>query len=199
MPTFQAADPEQERLLGVACAEALAAARWDHADLATRRPGADVSAMLLAKGAECALSPIGRDQLLSLALERVGTGDDSLAPLVDPRVEADRRTGIAVEVFRLGPHSASETRRLVEAIQVREAAPEVRTSRARLARRLRQEAALHEMLWDHPAIPAGPGVRLAMLCTIPQLRDRADELTAGCAWLRGLMMMADRARRGSSR
>lgn len=186
--------------LDAACAEALAAARWDEADLSTRRPGADVSALLLAEAAECALSPLARDQLLSLAIERVVDRGDQDGPLLGREVDADACAAIARQVFALGPNRASATDALVESIEGRllhrlgdETGP------WRLAASLREDAELHEMLWDHPAIPAGPGIRLAMLCAIPRLRDRADELMAAApGWLRGLDRMAGWARRGRS-
>lgn len=199
MPTSP--PPDKARvLLDAACAEALAAARWDEADLSTRWPGVEAGSLMLAKAAECALSPIARDQLLSLAIERVIDDRDPTAPLLQPEAEVDRRAEIARLVFALGPHRSSETEALVRSIEERHAHRlEDRAPPARLAIFLRDDAALHETLWDHPDIPAGPDIRLAMLCAVPRLRDRADELTAmRSGWLRGLMKMAGPTRRGRS-
>jgi hypothetical protein len=185
-------------ILEAACAEALAAARWDEVDLSTRWPGADAGALLLAKAAECALSPIARDQLLSVAIERVVAGGDPGGPLLAARPDPDERARIAKEAFAYGPNRASETEALVAAIEDRHARPaHGGIDAVELAARLREDAVLHELLWDHPDLPAGHQIRLAMLCAIPRLIDRADELTAGRPrWLRGLMRMAGSARHG---
>ena len=198
MPTSPSRPESAASLLDAACAEALAAARWDEAELSTRWPGAEARALLLAKAAECALSPIARDQLLTLAIERVidGVPDGSLLG-----VEADgERTEIARAVFALGPHRSSDSDALVAAVEERHARRlERRASATRLASGLREDAALQEALWDHPGIPAGAEVRLAMLCAVPRLRDRADEMTmTRLGLLRGLMTMAGLARRGRS-
>lgn len=198
MPT---SSPDSARvLLDAACAEALAAARWDEADLSSRWPGVEARSLLLAKAAECALSPVARDQLLSLAIERVLEDGDPAAPLLKPETAADRRAAIARRNFALGPHRSAETEDLVGAIEERHARRlAARASPARLAASLREDATLQETLWDHPDIPAGPGIRLTMLCAVPRLRDRADELASmGPGWLRGLMKMAGWARRGRS-
>ncbi|HYC66873.1 hypothetical protein [Brevundimonas sp.] len=199
MPTSSPPD-NPKALLEAACAEAFAAARWDEVDLSTRWPGAEAGSLLLAKAAECALSPIARDQLLSLALERIVDAGDPTSPLLKPKPDADRRAEIARAAFALGPHRSSETEALVGSIEERHARRlEGRASPARLAASLRDDAALHEILWDHPDIPGGPEIRLTMLCAVPRLRDRADELTTmGPDWLRNLMKMAGRARRGRS-
>jgi hypothetical protein len=67
MPTSPPWNSRGGPVLEAACAEAFAAARWDQAELSTRWPGVEASALILAKAAECALSPIARDQLLSVA------------------------------------------------------------------------------------------------------------------------------------
>jgi hypothetical protein len=196
MPASSAWNSPAGRILDAACAEALAAARWDQADLSTRWPGPEAGPLLLAKAAECALSPVGRDQLLSLAIERVLGEDDREARLLDWETDPDERARIARQVFAFGPNRASETDALVELVESRHARRvHGRTAPTRLAAHLREDAVLHEVLWDHPGIPAGHHIRLAMLCAIPRLRDRADELTTRRpGWLGDLKLMLRSAR-----
>lgn len=198
MPTSSASSRSAGRVLETACAEALAAARWDEADLSTRWPAPEAGALLLAMAAECALSAVARDQLLSLAIDRVVGGNDRAAPLLDRTPDPGERAKIAKQAFACGPNKASETDALVELMESRHARRlHGRTACARLAARLREDAVLHELLWDHPDIPAGPHIRLAMLCVIPRLRDRADELTTRkLGWLGGLKRLLGSARPG---
>lgn len=188
MPMPPASYSRPDEVLAAACAEALAAARWDEADLATRWPGDEAGALLLAKAAECALSAAARDQLLSVAIERVIGRADRDGPLLEGTPDPDERAAIAIQSFGLGPHKASETDALVALVESRHAsALRGRTASDRLAACLREEAVLHELIWDHPGIPADPHTRLAMLCAIPRLRDRADELTTmKSSWFGGL-------------
>lgn len=188
MPSSSAWNRSEARIVATACTDALAAARWDEADLSTRWPGPEARALLLAMAAECALSAVARDQLLSLAIDRVVGGNDRAAPLLDRTPDPRERARIAKQAFTVGPNKASETDALAELMESRHARRlDGRGAPARLAARLREDAVLHELLWDHPAIPAGPQIRLAMLCVIPRLRDRADELTMRkLGWLGGL-------------
>lgn len=48
--------------------------------------------------------------------------------------------------------------------------------------RLLQDAILQEQLWDHPDIPASGDTRLTMLCSIPLLRKRSEELSSVWSW-----------------
>lgn len=165
-------------VLEAACAEAWATARWDRADLATRRPDAGPGALLLAKAVECASSPVAREQLLSLAIERVAGDADDGAPLIEARPDPGGRAGIAAEVSALEPRAA-EIEAAAALIESRHARRPATTGeqRDRLAAQLREDALLHEMLWDHPDLAASPAVRRAMLGAIPRLRERADQLT----------------------
>lgn len=198
MPMPPASYSRPDDVLEAACAEALAAARWDEADLATRWPGDEAGALLLAKAAECALSAAARDQLLSVAIERVVGRADRDGPLFDGTPDPGERTAIAKQTFGLGPHKASETDALVALVESRHASDLCgRTASDRLAACLREEAVLHELLWDHPGIPADPHTRLAMLCAIPRLRDRADQLTTvKSSWFGGLKRLLRPARTG---
>ena len=198
MPMSPPSPDRARRILEAACTDALATARWDEADLATRWPGDEARALLLAKAAECALSGSARDQLLSVAIERVVGQADRAGPLLEGTPDAGERAAIARQALALGPHKVSETDALVALVESRHASDlRGRTAGHRLAACLREEAVLHELLWDHPGIPADAPIRLAMLCAIPRLRDRADELTiVKSSWFAGLKGLLRPARTG---
>lgn len=177
------------RLVEAASAEALRAARWESIDLATRRPGGAHRDLLLARAAELAMSPVARDQLMSLALERGALESQPDTSLIDVQERSHERARIAKRVFGSDPHRASETEALVALIEARHSSGPAQDGRFdRLSERLEQDAILHEALWDHPDIPASDAVRLAMLCAIPKLRDRAEALSPPAwPWLSALL------------
>lgn len=171
-------------LLAAATAQAVSAARWERIDLGARKPHMLPDDLLLAKAAELALSPIGRDQLMSLALEHGVRDGDQGAALLDVSAPLAERAVIAIRVFRSAPRRASETEALV--VQIEERHAQDLGERARfdlLPGRLFQEATLQELLWDHPAIAAPDEVRMAMVCSIPKLRERSADLDGGWSWL----------------
>lgn len=171
------------RLLAAASSEALCAARWERIDLETRRPGAAHRELLLARAAELALSPVGRDQLMSLALERGASSVDPDASLIDTSVRPAERARIARSVFGRGPRRSSETEALVVQIEDEHARRLGREARFDLMpERLLQDAILQELLWDHPDIPASDDTRLTMLCSVPRLRERSEDLSSGWSW-----------------
>ncbi len=166
-------------LLAAASAVARGAARWERFDVETRRPAAESRELLLARAAELALSPIGRDQLLSLALEQGIEATGAVDLLARVPAPAPEREGIAQQVFALAPRRSSESASVVLELEARH----VRSLGADgwpdcVPACLRQEALLHEVLWDHPAIPAPADVRLIMLCSVPKLLQRADDLSS---------------------
>ena len=166
-------------LLEAAAQEAISAASWERVDLESRRPDAAHIDLILGKAAELAFSPIGRDQLMSVALTKAACNPDAAGPLIDPSVPAEERAAIAERVRRLGTPPASETETLVGEIEernVRQLGSDARFDL--LPQRMRQDAVLHESLWDHPAIPAGDEVRLAMLSSIPKLLERVEALSS---------------------
>lgn len=177
-------DSFDTRLIEAALDEAVSAARWERIDLETRRPGSAHADLMLAKAAELAMSPVARDQLMSLALERYGQDQEADGPLIADARAAHERARIASRVFALGPHKASDTEGLVLTVEARHATRLRQDACSRLiAQCLEQEAVLQEALWDHPDIPADDAVRLTMLCSIPRLRARAEDLSsAGLSW-----------------
>lgn len=179
MSVMRSAASFDDRLVQAAVAEAISTARWERIDLETRRPDSTHSDLMLAKAAELAMSPLARDQLMSLAFERFGHGHQPDGPLIGEANAADERARVASQVFSAGPHKAADTEALVLAVEARHAARLRQDACSRLlAQCLEQEAALQEALWDHPDIPAGDTVRLTMLCSIPSLRARAEDLSS---------------------
>lgn len=171
------------RIVDAAVADAIAAAQWDRIDLQTRRPGQDPKDLLLAKAAELALSPIGRDQLMSAALEHGVQTFHPDRPLIDLDCCPGARSVIIDRVFALGPHKRSETENVVLAIEERHARRLGEDARYDLlAECLRQDAILQETLWSHPGIPASDAVRLTMLCSIPKLLERVEPLSGDGPW-----------------
>lgn len=170
-------------LLEAAASEAKSAAWWERVDLEARRPGEGHADLILGKAAELAFSPIGRDQLMSLALEKGVRDPDGPEPLLETSAPPSERAVIAQRVFRQAPHRTSETEALVVRIEERNARRLGHDNRYDLLpQRMRQEVALQEILWDHPAIPAGDDVRLAMLCSVPKLLERVEALSGDWPW-----------------
>ncbi|MFA4939986.1 hypothetical protein [Brevundimonas sp.] len=170
-------------LLQAAASEAISAAWWDRLDLEARRPGEANTDLILGKAAELAFSPIARDQLMSLALVTGVRDTGGTKVLVETSVPSAERAVIAERVLRQGPHKASETDALVAEIEERNTRDLDHDARFDLLpQRIRQDAALQELLWDHPAIPARDDVRLAMLCSIPKLFERVETLSGGLPW-----------------
>ena len=170
-------------LLEAVASEAISAAWWERVDLEARRPGEIHADLILGKAAELAFSPIGRDQLISLALEKGVRDAGSPEPLLETSALPGERAVIAKRVFRHAPHRTSETEALVVRIEERIARRLGRDTRYDiLPQRMRQEAALQEILWDHPAIPAGDEIRLAMFCSVPKLLERVEALSGDWPW-----------------
>ncbi len=186
-------------LLEAAASEAVGAAWWERVDLEARRPGESHADLILGKAAELALSPVGRDQLMSLALEKGLRDQAGPEPLLETSAPPAERAMIAKRVFRQAPHRASETEALVHRIEERNARRLGRDTRYDLLpQRMRQEAALQEILWDHPAIPAGDDIRLAMLCSVPKLLERVEALSGDWPWRILTRWVAPFVRRGAS-
>lgn len=172
------------RIAKAAVIEAISAAEWDRIDLQTRRPRSASEELMLAKAAELAMSPVARDQLMSLALEQRSRLVSAEPSLIDVDCCVRERSLITDRILTLGPHRASDTNAVVQEIEERHAKRLRQDARFDLlAECLRQDAVLQEAFWNHPDIPATDAVRLTMLCSIPKLRDRAELLSSSaCAW-----------------
>lgn len=177
-----ARDAEGVADVAQAAVEAVLAARWECAELVARKPPEAVRELLLGHAAELSCSPLGRDQILSKALESAAADvragrpalEDGTAFLFRQSVPCAARKIIRDQVFRHGgvPRRASEAaaaeleRRLrLEDLGDRE-----------LSERLRAEAHLHEQLWDDPRLGADTHTRLILLCVTPKVIERSEAL-----------------------
>jgi hypothetical protein len=172
----------------IAASAALAAvveARLRSSDGASLQYLSGAPHLLRAHAAEMAVSPIGRDQVLSLALTRAAEDlEQGRSPdaadlnlfFEGAEVTAEARLEVRRRVFQQGALPVAESRRVVEVLE-RRFLPECATLRA-LSRRLTEEARLHERLWDDPRLACDGRTRLIMLASVSKLLERADELDA---------------------
>ena len=176
--------PDRDDLVARSAVEALLAARWESADLLSRRPACLAADLLRGHAAELATSPFARDQVLSLALETAARDIDSGAAPLDQGAmflfEGDACGMRARESIRdavLAQPSPSSPTDVVGEFE-RRLAPE-HLAASELSRRMEAEARLQEALWDDPRLTAQPAVRHAILCSVPRLTARAADLEAG--------------------
>jgi hypothetical protein len=166
-----------------AAVEALLTARWEVAELLSRRPSLLAADLLRGHAAELATSALASDQVLSLALETAARDiqagnppldEGALFLFADDGGLASARQSIRGMVTRQQGEPEPAPTDLVAEIERRLA--DERLTPAELSARLAAEARLQEALWDDPRLPAHTSVRLAMLCSIPRLAERAAEL-----------------------
>ncbi len=166
-----------------AAVDALMAARWQCAELLARKSSDSTRELLLGRAAELASSPIGRDQILSRALEAAAA---DLAAGRPPLQEG-------AAFFCRGRSSCCTARQIVREQVFRHTGVPGRASDAAaaelerrhraegdadhaLCERLAAEAHLHELLWDDPRLSADGHTRLIMLCAVPKVIERAQTL-----------------------
>jgi len=162
--------------------EAVLVARWECADLLSRRPPRLAADLLRGHAAELAASPFARDQVLSLALETAARDiDRGATPLQQGAMflfEGDacgtRPRETIREAVLAQPQPAGAPLDLAAEFERRVAAERLATGE--LARRMEAEARLQEALWDDPRLAAQPAVRHAILCSVPRLTARAADL-----------------------
>jgi hypothetical protein len=166
-----------------AAVEAVLAARWEVAELLSRRPSLLAADLLHGHAAELATSAVAADQVLSLALATAARDiqagnppldDGALFLLADDGCLAAARQSIRAIVIRQPGEPDPAPKDLVAEVERRLA--DERLTPVELSARLAAEARLQEALWDDPRLPAQMPVRLAMLCSIPKLAERAAEL-----------------------
>lgn len=147
----------------------------------SRSLSADKVANLLSQQADvAAASPLPYDQLLAIALRaaaRTGALESPTLEALRARPDCLQRQRIAREVFASPPEERFKA--------VLKAAPDWELKRAsrRAGRDTRSQAAwlrsaadLGRSLWDHPALPATPALRNAILACAAILAQRADAL-----------------------
>jgi hypothetical protein len=173
---------QKDPIVGAAV-EALLVARWEVAELLSRRPSLLAADLLRGHAAELASSALASDQMLSLALETAARdiqagspplGEGALFLLTDENGLATARQSIRRMVMQQPGEPAPAPNDLVVELECRLA--DERLTPAELSARLAAQARLQEVLWDDPRLPAQTSVRLAMLCSIPKLAERAAEL-----------------------
>lgn len=167
----------------LAISRAVAEAEIRRFEMSRNLSAEQVSTLLQRQADAAAASPLPYDQLLALALSAAARPETSACPTLDAlRAPADRRRRleIAREVFASGPTPNLRA--------VLKAAPDWELQRAsrRIGRRaldqaawLRAAASLARSLWDHPALPATPAFRSAILACAAVLDRRAEELATG--------------------
>lgn len=169
-------------VVATALIDALLEARWTSADLLERQGRAAACERLRGRATDLAGSPLGADQVLSLALDAAADDLEGKRPVLSegvvsfcpgPVEESDRRT-LRDRVFRQGGAPALESAEAADELERRHVG-EAQTAAA-LARLLVEDAHLHERLWDDPRIPADARARLVMLCSVPKLQAKAADL-----------------------
>jgi hypothetical protein len=165
-----------------AAVEAVLAARWECAELAARKSAEAVGELLLGHAAELACSALGRDQILSRALESAAADvragrpalEDGAAFFFREAVPDGARSVVREQVFR---HSGVPSRasQAVAAELERRLRSEGLGDRE-LSERLLAEAHLHERLWDDPRLGADTHTRLILLCAVPKVIERSEAL-----------------------
>lgn len=159
---------------------ALATARWEAADLASRRPSAIVPDLLDGRAAELAFSPIADDQLLSLALEVAArdlrAGGVALAGGVHsffPGLSCG-----APEIARSAPlpHDEDLLRVFDIVVDLEARRRSLGLVGAELSGRLAQDAQLQEILAEDPRIPAVGEVRRRIRASVGPTMERSRAL-----------------------
>ena len=175
-------DYAKAHIVATAALGALTEARWQGSDLLSRRSAEAAPDLLRGHAAEMAFSPLGRDQVLSLALLVAaddlegGRSPAAAAELVllEPGPDDAARLDVRTRVLNSGLVPTAEARRAAEDLERRHR-PEC-GSDLELSTRLTAEANLHELLWDDPRLPGDDRTRLTMLFSVPQLLERAEAL-----------------------
>jgi len=178
-------DYARTHIVAAAALGALTQARWQSGGLLSRESADAAPELLRGHAAEMASSPLGRDQMLSLAL--LAAADDleagrspamvSERVLLEPGPDDAARLGVRTRVLSSGLLPTADARRAAEDLERRHR-PECAND-LELSARLTADANLHELLWDDPRLPADDRARLTMLFSVPQLLERADALGPG--------------------
>lgn len=174
---------EPADLVAAAAVDALMAARWQCADLLSRKPPPMARDLLRGHAAELASSPIAHDQILSKALDAAAADVEAGRPPLQGGTAFFFRGQPPCSTARLIVREQVFRGRGVPARVSQDAAAEIeRRFRPEcpadhdLSSRLSEEARLHELLWDDPRLPAESHTRLIMLCAVPKVMERARAL-----------------------
>lgn len=180
---MQSGEWARQHIVASAALGALSEARSRGADLVARRSREAACEQLRGLAAEMASSPIGRDQVLRLALmaaaENLERGEPveaagAQAFLGRPPAVERERLEIRRRVFQAGGTPAAESARVADSLERRHR-PECANA-SELSERLMEDATLHEILWDEPRLACDDRTRLVMLLSVPKLLERAEQL-----------------------
>jgi hypothetical protein len=165
-----------------AVVEAVSGARWQCAELLTRKDAHSVRDLLLAHAAELAGSALARDQLLGKALEAAAADlhagrpplEEATVSFFREPVPSEAREAVREQVFRhCGiPSRASDA----AAAELERRLRSDGLSDGDLSEALAAEARLHECLWDDPRLSAETHTRLIMLFAVPKIIERSEAL-----------------------
>lgn len=178
-------DYAKAHIVAAAALGALTEARGQSRDLLSRQSANAAPDLLRGHAGEMAASPLGRDQVLSLALlaaaddleaGRAPAGTSELV-LLEPGPDDAARLEVRSRVLSLAFVPATDARRAADELERRHR-PEC-GSDLELSARLTAEANLHELLWDDPRLPGDDRARLTMLFSVPKLLERAEALGPG--------------------
>ena len=164
----------------LAVSRAMAEAELRRMKMSRGLSAARVAELLNKQADAAATSPLAYDQLLALALRAAARpGELECAKLDELRSPPDpvTRHRIAREVFE--HYSEAPFRAVLKAApdwELRRGSRRVGKDPQGLARWLCDAAELARELWDHPALPAAPAFRGAILAGVTALRRRADSL-----------------------
>jgi regulator of nucleoside diphosphate kinase len=170
-------------VVATAAITALAEARWETSELLSRRSPEAVAELLRGHAAELACSPLGCDQLLSVALEAAARDLSAGRPALNtgilffaeqPEPADGDRLKVREGVFRQGGVSVDVATSAARELERRHRLQA--DNEGDLSQRLAADARLHQTLWDDSRLPADHRTRFAMLCSIPKLLDRAEAL-----------------------
>jgi len=176
-------DREHVDLVASAAVDALMVARWQCADLLSRKAPDLAVDLLRGHAAELASSPIARDQILSKALDVAAADIQAGHPPLedgalfffqgDPPSRTERQI-VREQVFRHCGISGQFSE--LAAADLERRCRSATSGGQDQAEELAAEARLHELLWDDPRLPADTHTRLIMLCTVPKVVERAEAL-----------------------
>lgn len=175
-------DAPKSHIVAAALLGALTEARWRSGELLSRKSAELAPDLLRGHAAEMAFSPIGRDQVLSLALSAAADDLEAGRAPADERAlflrahppDESARAQVRGRIPVFNPAATREVRAVVEELE-RRCRPECRGD-VEMSERLANEADLQELLWDDPRLPCEDRVRLIMLLSVAQLRERAQAL-----------------------
>lgn len=164
----------------LAVSRAMAEAELRRLEMSRSLDVSQVADLLKRQAEAAAASPLAYDQLLALALTAASRPGELESPELDAMRGAPdplERHQVARKVFQdYDPTRFEAVLKAAPDWELRRASRRVGRQPQNLAASLRSAAHLARSLWDHPALPAEPAFRGAILATVTALQRRADQL-----------------------